>query len=556
MVGTNLGSYTILRKLGEGGMGEVYLAAHRRLARLAAVKVLLPEFSTNAEVVTRFFTEARATSLIDHPGIVEILDCDVLPSGRAYIVMEFLRGESLAACLRRVGDMRDDFPAVLSIGQQMASALAEAHAKGIIHRDLKPDNVHLLKAGPRSSLPRMKILDFGIAKLMEAGHPGSKTRTGSLLGTPLYMSPEQCRSAGSVDARSDIYSLGCILFEMVCGRPPFQLEGFGELIVAHVSEPPPRVSDLQPATPAGLAALIAQMLAKAREERPPSMQVVAEDLQTLLATCPPARTPLIIEEPPEEPIPTLVPTPAPSRPSGRQETALLSNDTSPGARDRISVSGTPNLAGGTRVLQPRTTLSQSSGEVASRTASVGPPRPARGAGLWFALGLVIAAAGGGGAYLALRPPAGSSTPAEGTREPVARVVPTPAPEAAPSPPARVAAPPVRDDTVTIRVNGAPAGTEVTVDGQRGQLPLKLARGGGRHVLQFSAAGYQDERREVESDRDQDLTVELARDHRAAGGRPRHHPTAEGGSRSPGDKGPEPGEAAPAGKKALNPITDL
>ena len=105
MLGTNLGSYTILRKLGEGGMGEVYLAAHRRLARLAAVKVLLPECSTNADVVSRFFTEARATSLLDHPGIVEILDCDVHPSGRAYIVMEYLRGEGLAACIRRVGDL-------------------------------------------------------------------------------------------------------------------------------------------------------------------------------------------------------------------------------------------------------------------------------------------------------------------------------------------------------------------------------------------------------------------------------------------------------------------
>jgi len=545
MEGTSVGSFTILRKLGEGGMGAVYLAAHRRLDRLAAVKMLLPELSTNEDVVRRFFTEARATSLIDHPGIVEILDCDVLPSGRAYIVMEFLRGEGLAACIRRLGDLRDDFPAVLNIAEQMAGALAEAHAKGIIHRDLKPDNVHLLKPGARGGPPKVKILDFGIAKLAEAGKIGSKTRTGSLLGTPLYMSPEQCRSSATVDARSDVYSLGCMLFEMVCGRPPFLGEGFGDLVVAHVSEPPPRVTDLQPSAPAGLGDLIAEMLAKSRDDRPPSMHAVAQRLRALAAVCPPAIVPLIIDEPPEETIPAQVATPVVSaHPSGG--TALLPEEGAaaglPGGR--AARDSSPDGAGGTRRFRtpPGTTLGQSASQIGERSGVAWPPAK-RGPGVWVALGIVLAAAGGGGAFLALRPNTTSKVPAgEAAPDPTTR----------PEPPAThpsTATAPAEEAPVTIRVSGMPAGTEVTVDGVTRALPLKLSRSAERHVLQFRAPGYQDARREIESDRDQDLTVSLQRDHRPATGRPHHHPVVD-------SAGPERPAPPPTGKKLLSPITDL
>jgi eukaryotic-like serine/threonine-protein kinase len=544
MEGTSVGSFTILRKLGEGGMGAVYLAAHRRLDRLAAVKMLLPELSTNEDVVRRFFTEARATSLIDHPGIVEILDCDVLPSGRAYIVMEFLRGEGLAACIRRLGDLRNDFPAVLNIAEQMAGALAEAHAKGIIHRDLKPDNVHLLRPGARGGPPKVKILDFGIAKLAEAGKIGSKTRTGSLLGTPLYMSPEQCRSSAAVDARSDVYSLGCMLFEMVCGRPPFLGEGFGDLVVAHVSEPPPRVTDLQPSAPAGLGDLIAEMLAKSRDDRPPSMHAVAERLRALAAVCPPAIVPLTIEEPPEETIPPQVTTPVVSaHPSGG--TALLPEEGAAGlSGGRAARDSSPDGAGGTRLLRtpPGTTLGQAASQISERSGALWPPAK-RGPGVWVALGIVLAAAGGGGAFLALRPNTVSKVPAgEAASDPTAH----------PEPPAThpsTAPAPAEEAPVTIRVSGMPAGTEVTVDGVTRALPLKLARSSDRHVLQFRAPGYQDARREIESDRDQDLTVSLQRDHRPATERPHHHPVVD-------SAGPERPTPPPAGKKSLSPITDL
>src|SRR6188768_2550897 len=138
-----IGPYTIVRKLGAGGMGAVYLAQHRHLARRAAIKVLLPEISSNAEVVSRFFTEARATSRLHHPSIVEVFDCDVMPSGQAYIVMEYLAGETLGSALGRSTDFRENLKRLAAIVGQVAEALSSAHAMGIVHRDLKPDNVFL-----------------------------------------------------------------------------------------------------------------------------------------------------------------------------------------------------------------------------------------------------------------------------------------------------------------------------------------------------------------------------------------------------------------------------
>ncbi|MEA2699495.1 MAG: eukaryotic-like serine/threonine-protein kinase [Myxococcales bacterium] len=213
-VGQQLGGYTILHKIGQGGMGDVYFAQHRRVARRAAVKVLLPELSQKATVLDRFFNEARATSLIKHPGIVEILDCDVLDD-QAFIIMEYLEGESLGEYLNRTGALGQDLPFLLGVATSIASAVGAAHATGIIHRDLKPDNVYLHLASASDLTVTVKILDFGIAKLAQQEGGTNQTKTGMLLGTPAYMSPEQCRGAGQVDLRSDIYSLGCIFYELV-----------------------------------------------------------------------------------------------------------------------------------------------------------------------------------------------------------------------------------------------------------------------------------------------------------------------------------------------------
>ena len=187
--------------------------------RKAAIKFLLRDLSNSAELVGRFFAEARAASVIKHPGIVEVLDCDV-HDGRAYIVMELLRGESLREYIERVRSVGRDEMGVLGVFRQIASALDAAHAQGIVHRDLKPDNIFLhVRRGALAQPSSIKVLDFGIAKLMGTRRGRHRRRrTGQLLGTPFYMSPEQCRGARQIDRRTDIYSLGCILYEVFCGN--------------------------------------------------------------------------------------------------------------------------------------------------------------------------------------------------------------------------------------------------------------------------------------------------------------------------------------------------
>ena len=239
-------------------------------------------------MVARFFSEARATSSIRHPGIVEVLDCDVLPNGRAYIVMELLEGKSLLGRMSaRPRPSAATSALALSLTGEIASALEAAHRKHIVHRDLKPDNIFLVEDQRRSHGFVVKILDFGIAKLLSTegeGHAGiARTRTGALLGTPIYMSPEQCRGAAAVDWRADIYAMGCILFEMLAGRPPFTYEGFGELIAAHISEPPPSLLALQPRITPAVAAFVARLLEKDPARRPQSMEAAGKEIAALLA---------------------------------------------------------------------------------------------------------------------------------------------------------------------------------------------------------------------------------------------------------------------------------
>jgi serine/threonine protein kinase len=276
IIGETFGSYEVSKKIGEGGMGEVYLALHKHMGRMAAIKVLRQKYSSEPDVVERFFIEARSASLVEHPGIVRVYDCAIHTDGRAYIVMEYLEGQTLGSALERVGCV-DDMLTIVDLSWQIATALQAAHNKGIIHRDLKPDNIFLTFLPDQGPKPIVKILDFGIAKLLHS--LVKATQTGSLLGTPLYMSPEQGRGSGLIDHRADIYSLGCIMFEMTTGRPPFVREGAGELIIAHASEMPPLASKIQRSTPPEFAQLIASTLAKRPEDRPQTMAEVATRLE-------------------------------------------------------------------------------------------------------------------------------------------------------------------------------------------------------------------------------------------------------------------------------------
>ncbi|MFH0903108.1 MAG: serine/threonine-protein kinase [Pseudomonadota bacterium] len=278
MIGETIGNYRIVDKIGEGGMGVVYLAEHGLIGKKAAIKVLLPELSSNQEIVNRFFNEARSTTLIKHPGLIEIFDYGHHQSGSAYIIMEYLEGDSLSKRIHFDGHVAIEL--VLAIARQIASALGAVHVKGVVHRDLKPDNIFLVPDRDIACGFRVKVLDFGIAKLAQAGS-ATMTRTGIVIGTPLYMSPEQCRGSGEVDARSDIYSLGCIMYEMGCGRPPIIGEGPGEILAAHIYENPPVPSSLEPGIPPRLDEIIVRCLAKNVQERYQSMEELGADLDAL-----------------------------------------------------------------------------------------------------------------------------------------------------------------------------------------------------------------------------------------------------------------------------------
>jgi serine/threonine protein kinase len=277
MEGASIGSYRIVRKLGEGGMGTVWLAEHSLLGRRAAIKVLLPEFTTNEQIVQRFFNEARAVTAIADPGIVQVFDFGNA-NGSAYIVMELLEGEAMDVRLRRIGRFA---PAdAVRLMAQIATSLGAAHAKNVIHRDLKPENIFIVGDPAVTGGERTKILDFGIAKLAGNEIDKFKTRTGVVMGTPVFMSPEQCRGAATIDGRSDIYTLGCVLFTMLCGRPPFESEGTGDLIIMHVRDAPPVPSTFVPGLVPEMDALMARCLEKDPNNR---FQTTAELVQGLAA---------------------------------------------------------------------------------------------------------------------------------------------------------------------------------------------------------------------------------------------------------------------------------
>jgi serine/threonine protein kinase len=272
-----VGSYRILGPLGTGGMGTVYCAEHTLIGRPAAVKVLQPQYGRDRTIVTRFFNEARAVSAIDHPGIVELYDFGYMDDGSAYIVMELLRGETLASRIHSRGRLTE--VEVLTIVRGIAGALGAVHAKGIVHRDIKPENVFLVPDIEPASGERVKVLDFGIAKLGDDQGAVDQTSVDAFLGTPLYMAPEQCRGAGQVDHRADLYGLGCVMFEMLAGVPPFLGEGAGEVIGAHLHVDPPCVRTLAPEVSQRTAQVVAALLAKRPDDRPQSAHDLLQQLQ-------------------------------------------------------------------------------------------------------------------------------------------------------------------------------------------------------------------------------------------------------------------------------------
>jgi serine/threonine-protein kinase len=278
VIGETINNYRVRSVLGEGGMGFVYLAEHPFMGRKAAVKVLRPEHAADKNLVDRFMNEARAANTIGHPNIIDIIDVGRLPNGVPYLMMEFLDGLSLSKIVARG---RLSVPDAVEVAAQTAAALQAAHSKGIVHRDLKPDNLFLVR-DPARPLGRVKVLDFGIAKLRgDLGSSNQHTRDGAVMGTPPYMSPEQCRGLSSeVDSRTDIYALGIIVYEMLSGAPPFTSEGWGDVMMMHVSQAPPSLRERDAEVSAELEAVIMKSLAKRREDRWGSMAEFEAALRT------------------------------------------------------------------------------------------------------------------------------------------------------------------------------------------------------------------------------------------------------------------------------------
>jgi serine/threonine-protein kinase len=267
------GKYRVDRVLGEGGMGVVVAAHHLQLDTRVAIKFLLPAMLSAPEAVARFTREARAASKITSEHVARVRDVGTLDTGAPYMVMEFLDGGDLAAWLQQRG--RLDVGQAVDFVLQASEAIAEAHSLGIVHRDLKPANLFCLQRA--DGLLSIKVLDFGISKVSDA-NDGSVTKTTAVMGSPLYMSPEQMTSSRDVDHRTDIYSLGVILFELLTGAVPFRGDSFPEICVKIATQPAPPLRSFRPEAPEALDAVVKRCLEKDRTKRFGSIGELAQAL--------------------------------------------------------------------------------------------------------------------------------------------------------------------------------------------------------------------------------------------------------------------------------------
>jgi eukaryotic-like serine/threonine-protein kinase len=452
--GAKIGEYRVDKKIGEGGMGAVYSATHPMIGKRAAIKVISAALGANADAVGRFMQEAQSVNQIGHPNIVDVFAFGELPDGRNYFVMEYLQGQSLADRMHK-----GEFPLgeALEILDQVADALEAAHEKNIVHRDLKPDNVYL--ASVRGGRTLVKLLDFGIAKMStdSSGSGGgiAKTRTGMMMGTPGYLSPEQARGR-NVDHRTDIYALGCMTFEIACGRLPFVADNAMDIVLMHMTAPAPRASSVWPDIPAPLDDLIARMLEKEPSVRP-SLQEVRATFAELV--------------------------------SSGLVTVTNARGLGFGSRMQTPAGGLPRpaLATGTQPAQERPPTGPPGASPVGASATMAPlaeaPAPKKSKAPLIAAVAGVLVLGGAGAFFALK--GGGETAATKTAEaqqPTPPPQPTPEPPKAVEPPKasepKVVEPPaktvekVNPATIEVAINVSDA--TVTVDDKPVQVVGKLA----------------------------------------------------------------------------------
>ena len=276
LVGTTLaGKYRIDARLNEGGMGTVYRGCHVLMDKVVAIKVLRPSLAADEKIVARFSREARAASRIAHPNALSVTDFGEDESGHVFLVMEFLSGQTLKQLIREEGDL--PLHRVVDITRQIVDALNAAHSQGVVHRDLKSDNIMLLDT---MTGDHAKVLDFGIAKINEPDGviDTNLTAPNLVIGTPQYMSPEQCAQDSEIDSRSDIYSLGVILYEMLVGHVPFSGDSPTMVMMKHLQEPVPSVLDERNDLPPAVARVVARAMAKVPDNRYQTVAELIEDL--------------------------------------------------------------------------------------------------------------------------------------------------------------------------------------------------------------------------------------------------------------------------------------
>ncbi len=271
------GRYRVVRLLGKGGMGSVYLGQHIVIGKQVAIKFLHAEFAHKEGMVRRFYREAQAAAAIGHKNIIDVADVGVSEKGEPYLVMEYLVGESLSGMLARTGPI--DCAAACGILEPVLKALAEAHDKGIVHRDLKPDNIFMVVEPGEA--PTVKLIDFGISKFIEDAGQTKLTQTGAMIGTPAYMSPEQAKGVGDVDHRADLYSVGVILYEMLSGGLPFVGAHYNQLLVNLLTSSPRPPREVHAGFPAEAEDLVMALLAKDPDGRPQSAGELLVALQRL-----------------------------------------------------------------------------------------------------------------------------------------------------------------------------------------------------------------------------------------------------------------------------------
>ena len=285
LIGQTIGGrYRVLGVLGEGGMGTVYDAEHLGLGRHVAIKVLSPSQAKKRVAVKRFQQEARAAGAIGHPNICEVYDLGLLDDGSPYLVMEKLIGQTLADRISKEGGL--PFDELVDVMIQVLSGLIAAHDKGIVHRDIKPENIFLARR--IGCPPIIKILDFGVSKMISQFQGGEEqldlTRTGMVMGTPYYMSPEQARGERNLDGRVDVYACGVMMYEAIAGKRPFLAPNYNALLLAIINTNAKPLREVRPATPPELEAVVGHAMEKNRDERYPSAMHLLRDLQKLAAS--------------------------------------------------------------------------------------------------------------------------------------------------------------------------------------------------------------------------------------------------------------------------------